>query len=255
MRFGVCASLDKVERLAAVGYDYIEPGVRNALIPEASDEEFQSIRKQVAQAPLKPEAFAGFIPGELRVVGAHVDFPRLSRFVENACRRAKAIGGEIIVYGSSASRNVEAGYSHERALDQIAEFLNMAADHAETHGVTIAIETICHREGNILRVIADGLKMAKRVNRRGVKLLVDLYHVWQEQEPMSRIVDAAEWLAHVHIAEPVKRAFPGNDDFDFSEFFNALKQAGYDGRISCECRFNDFDRDVETALKTMRAYV
>ena len=254
MRFGVCAPLEKANRLAAVGYDYIEPGVRSALIPEADDTEFEKIRQQAAASPLKPEAYAGFIPGELRVVGDSVDMPRLSRYVENACRRANAIGGEIIVYGSAGSRNVEPGGSHERALDQIAEFLNMAADHAETYGITIVIEPICHREGNIVRTVTDGLAMAKRVNRKGVKLLADLYHVWQEQEPMQNIVEAAEWLSHVHIAEPVKRSFPGNDDFDFSDFFAALKQVGYDGRVSCECRFDDFDRDVETALKTMKAY-
>ena len=131
----------------------------------------------------------------------------------------------------------------------------MAADHAEAHGITIAIEPICHREGNILRTVADGLAMAKRVNREGIKVLADLYHVWQENEPMQNIIDAADWLAHVHIAEPVKRSYPGNDDFDFTDFFTTLKQAGYDGRVSCECRFDDFDRDVEVALRTMRAYV
>jgi sugar phosphate isomerase/epimerase len=255
MRFGVCAPLEKVDLLAAVGYDYIELGVQSALIPEASEEEFREIRDRASNAPLRPGAFAGFIPGDLRVVGDSLDFPRLSRYVETACRRAKEIGGEVIVYGSSGSRNVEEGDSYDRALDQIADFLSMAADHAEAHGITIAIEPICHREGNILRTVADGLAMAKRVNREGIKVLADLYHVWQENEPMQNIIDAADWLAHVHIAEPVKRSYPGNDDFDFTDFFTTLKQAGYDGRVSCECRFDDFDRDVEVALRTMRAYV
>ena len=255
MKFGVCAALENVDRLSEVGYDYIELGVRSALIPEATDAEFQKIRDKVAASPLKPEAYAGFLPGDLRVVGDDVDLPRLSRYVETACRRAKEIGGEIIVYGSSGSRNVEAGYSHERALDQIAEFLDMAADPAEAYDITIVIEPICHREGNILRTVADGLAMAQTVNREGIKLLADLYHVWQENEPMQNIIDGAEWLAHVHIAEPVKRSYPGNDDFDFTDFFTALKDAGYDGRISCECGFDDFDRDVETALQTMKACV
>ena len=135
MRFGVCAPLEKIDKLAAVGYDYIELGVRNALIPEASDAEFQEIQERVAQATLKPEAYSGFLPGNLRVVGDAVDFSRLSRYVETACRRAKGIGGEIIVYGSSGSRNLEEGYSEERALDQIAEFLDMAADHAEANDI------------------------------------------------------------------------------------------------------------------------
>lgn len=254
MRFGICTGLENVDRLAEVGYDYIELGVRNALMPESDDTEFQKIREQVADTPLKPEAYAGFIPKDLRVVGDTVDFPRLSRYVETACRRAREIGGEVIVYGSSGSRNIAEGYSEERALAQIADFLDMAADHAEAHDIIIVIEPICMKEGNILRTVADGLAMAKRVNRKGIKVLADLYHVWQENEPMQNIVDAAEWLAHVHIAEPVKRSYPGNDDFDFTDFFTALKKVGYDGRISCECKFDNFDEDVETALKTMKNY-
>ena len=128
MRFGICTSLENVNRLAEVGYDYIELGVRSALIPESDEAEFQKIRELVAKAPLKPESYAGFIPGDLRVVGDTVDFLRLSRYVETACRRASEIGGEVIVYGSSGSRSIAEGYSRERALAQIAEFLDMAAE-------------------------------------------------------------------------------------------------------------------------------
>lgn len=255
MRFGICTGLDNVNRLAEVGYDYIELGVKNGLMPEANESAFEQIRERVAKALIKPEAYAGFIPRDLRVVGDSVDFTRLSRYVENTCRRANQIGGEVIVYGSSGSRNVQEGYSEERALTQIAEFLDMSADHAEVHGIIIAIEPICMKEGNIIRTVADGLAMAKRVNRDCIKVLADLYHIWQESEPMQDIVDAASYLAHVHIAEPVKRSYPGNDDFDFTEFFTALKDAGYNGRISCECSFDDFDADIETSLNAMKSYI
>ena len=83
MRFGVCAPLEKVDLLAAVGYDYIELGVQSALIPEASEEEFREIRDRASNAPLRPGAFAGFIPGDLRVVGDSLDFPRLSPLRRN----------------------------------------------------------------------------------------------------------------------------------------------------------------------------
>ena len=87
------------------------------------------------------------------------------------------------------------------------------------------------------------------MDRKGIKALADLYHIWQENEPMQNIIDAGPWLAHIHIAEPVKRSYPGNDDFDFTVFFNALKDANYNGRISCECKFDNFNSDVETAFK------
>ncbi|HIE26490.1 TPA: sugar phosphate isomerase/epimerase [Candidatus Poribacteria bacterium] len=255
MRFGVCTSLDNVNILAEAGYDYIELGVGASLMPLASEEDFKKVKDKIAASALKPEAYAGFIPGELRVVGDNVNLQRLSNFVETACRRASTVGGKVIVYGSSGSRNVEEGYSPAKALDQIAAFLGVAADHAEKYGVTIAIEPLCKKECNIINTVAEGLEMAKRVNRKGVRVLADLYHVWQEREPLANIVDAGDWLAHVHIAEPVKRKYPGNDDFDFSDLFSALKQAGYDGRVSCECGFDDFERDVKVALDTLHQYV
>ncbi|HIB89723.1 TPA: sugar phosphate isomerase/epimerase [Candidatus Poribacteria bacterium] len=255
MRFGVCAPLEKMDRLAEVGYDYIELGVQSALIPEKDEAEFQQIQAQALSHSIKAEAYAGFLPGDLRVVGDEIDQQRLSSYVETTCRRAQSLDSKIIVYGSSGSRNVAEGCDFDRALGQIADFLSMAADHAETHGIVIVIEPLCARECNIIQTVADGLAMAKRVNRPGIQVLADLYHVWQESEPMSNIVDAAEWLAHVHIAEPVKRSYPGNDSFDFFDFFSALKAAGYQGRVSCECSFDDFDCDVETALHTMKSYL
>ena len=255
MQLGVCTSLSNIDILADAGYDYIELGVGASLMPLSDEEAFQAIRDKVTVAPLKPESYAGFIPGTHRVVGNKVDMESLSNFVETACRRASQIGGEVIVYGSSGSRNVEEGFPFAKALDQIAAFLDMAANHAEKYGIIIAIEPLCKRECNIINTVAEGLAMAKRVNRKNIRVLADLYHVWQEGEPFSNIVEAGEWLAHVHVAEPVKRKYPGNDDFDFSDFFAALKAAGYDGRVSCECGFDDFERDVKVALDTLRKYV
>ena len=255
MKFGVCAPLEKMDLLAEVGYNYIELGVQSALIPEKDEAEFQKIQEKALGCPIKAEAYAGFLPSDLRVVGDEIDQKRLSNYVVTACRRAQLLGSEIIVYGSSGSRNVAEGYNFDRALGQIADFLSMAAGHAEIYGITIAIEPLCARECNIIRTVADGLALAKRVNHPNIRVLADLYHIWQESEPMSNIVEAAEWLAHVHIAEPVKRSYPGNDDFDFSDFFSALKAADYQGRVSCECSFGDFDRDVETALHTMKSYL
>jgi len=34
-----------------------------------------------------------------------------------------------------------------------------------------------------------------------------------------------------------------------------LKNAGYDGRVSCECGFDNFERDVKVTLDTLRRYI
>ena len=78
MKFGVCAPLEKIDRLAEVGYDYIELGVQSALIPEKDEAEFQPIQAEALGSSIKAEAYAGFLPGDLRVVGDEIDLQRLS---------------------------------------------------------------------------------------------------------------------------------------------------------------------------------
>ena len=61
MRLGVCAPLEKMDRLAEVGYDYNELGVQSALIPEKDEAEFQQIQAQALSHSIKAEAYAGFL--------------------------------------------------------------------------------------------------------------------------------------------------------------------------------------------------
>ena len=89
MKFGVCAPLEKMDLLAEVGYNYIELGVQSALIPEKDEAEFLQIQEEALGRSIKAEAYAGFLPSDLRVVGDGIDQKRLSNYVVTACRRAQ----------------------------------------------------------------------------------------------------------------------------------------------------------------------
>ena len=255
MTFGVCTTLANAAVLADAGYDYIELGVKDALMPILPDSEVAPTLAAIRGLRLPAPVYAGFLPRALRVVGDEIQRDQLSHYVATACRRAKSCGGEIIVFGSSASRNVPRDFPRTRAMDQIAEFLDMAAGHAEARGLIVALEPLCRLEGNIICTVAEGAELVRRVNRKGVRLVADFYHMWHENEPVSDVVGAADCLAHVHVAEPHGRMAPGSSGFDFAPLFAALRAAGYDGRISCECRFRSFGREATTALQTMRSHL
>jgi D-psicose/D-tagatose/L-ribulose 3-epimerase len=254
MTFGINTTVAQAQALADAGYDYFELGVKDALVPASDDREFAVKRAAIQALGVPVPVFAGFLPSTLRVVGDDVPQERLEHHVATVCRRAQACGARVIVFGSSGSRNVARGGSTEKALEQIAAFLMMAADHAEAHDLVIALEPLCRLEGNVIRTIPDALAILRRVDRKGVGLVADFYHMWQEGEPLSVIAEAADRLVHVHIAEPTTRVAPGRTPFDFGPFFDALHEAGYDGRVSCECRLQDLDRDGRGALQTMRSY-
>jgi sugar phosphate isomerase/epimerase len=246
--------LENAPILADAGYDYIELSVRRDLVPEEDERVFAEVRRQAERAPLPVRAFAEFLPENLKVTGPDVDMGRLSRYVDVALRRAREIGGKVVVWGSGPSRQVPDGFPHDRAMDQIVVFLDMVADYAEQHEIIIAIESLRKAETNILNLISETLPLAKRVNRPRVRLLADFYHIAEEGEDIAHVEEADGWIVHTHIAEPDGRKYPGHREVEYGLFFNALRQIGYEGRMSVECQYDDFAQDVHTALKTLRRY-
>jgi sugar phosphate isomerase/epimerase len=58
-------------------------------------------------------------------------------------------------------------------------------------------------------------------------------------------------LAHVHVAGGGRNA-PGVPGYDYDGFMEALRSAGYDGRISAECAWQDLEAQAAAALEFMR---
>jgi sugar phosphate isomerase/epimerase len=130
----------------------------------------------------------------------------------------------------------------------------MVAPIAGEHGVTIAVEPLNRGETNVLNSVSEGLQYVKDVDQPAFRLLVDAYHWAKENEPTADIVAAGPWLAHAHIATYPRRLPPGVEACDFAPFFTALKQAGYNLRISVEAGWGDIPTQAAPALKVMRNY-
>lgn len=58
-------------------------------------------------------------------------------------------------------------------------------------------------------------------------------------------------LVHLHIAEKTKRTPPGTAGDDFTPYFRALKEIGYDGLLSIECRWDDMAGQLSRAVRTL----
>lgn len=250
MRFGCCVPLDDVAVVESHGYDYFEPVV-GTLMPEASEADFAPVRRKMENLSIRPEAFNVFIPGQIPLVGPHVDRERFTRYVTVATRRAAEVGGKVIVFGSGRARNVPEGFDRTRARQQLVDFLVVTGEAAARAGVTIAIEPLNRGECNIINSVEEGLELAREIGTESVKVLVDNYHALLEKEPFDNIVRARSWLAHVHVSDP-SRLYPGSSDYDYTEFLASLHRAGYNQRISVECRWSDFPAESVVALELLR---
>ena len=258
MRFGCCVPFDgtdddlaRVELLAEIGYQFFEPPV-SALRVEQDPEEWYAVRRAFHRAALKPEAFNCFLPGDLQLVGDEVDWPRLEKYVALALDRAEEAGAQVIVFGSGGSRNVPEGYPHEEALHQVRYFLNMTADYAGE--LRIGVESLRSKQCNMLNRVEEVSQLVREVGRPEIGVTADCFHMDYEEEPWSNVVAAADLLAHAHCCDRDQQ-LPGRGGADLTGFFDALREAGYDGRVSLECPLSDFEPDVRAALEHMQEQV
>ncbi len=233
MRLGICIAPDTLTDAAAAGFDFAETGVW-ALAPDKGEADFAPLRSAMLNAPIRIEAVNCFLPGELKVTGPTVDLEPVRRHMELVLRRAAEVGATIMVFGSGGARKLPAGFPVERGWSQLADAARLAADIAVRHGITIIMEPLYIRACNFFNRVDQGSAFVDRVGHAHLRLLADLFHVADGREPFTNIAAAGKRLAHIHLATPsIPQTAPGTD-YDFEGFFAALRQAGYDGRVSVE---------------------
>ncbi len=253
MRFGVCCGVNLAALMRAAGYDYLEVHTLGVFKPEKGDDEVQTELAAVRASVVPAEAANCLFPGDMKMVGPEAATERGLRIVEAACRRAGQVGVRVIVFGSGKARSIPEGVSREQGWAQLVEFARRVGEIAARHGVTIVMEPLNRKETNILNTVTEGAEFVRAVNHPAVRLLVDAYHWAVEGESPEAIVEAGSLLAHAHIATAANRLPPGKEPQDFSSFFRALKEAGYDGRVSIEAKFTDLDAEAPAAFAALKA--
>ena len=250
MKFGCCAPIDRAAEVHAAGFDYLEAAVVS-LLPDEDDAAFAPVLEQYRASPIPVQAFNLFLPRDLKIVGPEIDEARMKRYVRRALKRLQTIGATIAVLGSGGSRNIPEGFPRAEAVGQIVTFLNHLADAADKTDVVIAIEPLNRRESNVINSVTEGVEIARQVNRASIRVLADFYHMDEDDEPLNHIVECKDWLAHVHVAD-TGRGAPGTGEYPYPVFVDNLRQAGYDGMVSIECRWDDFSAEAGPAVQFLR---
>jgi sugar phosphate isomerase/epimerase len=250
MRFGCCVDIDQVSTLAQAGYDFCELPAR-AVRPLDDEPAALPALRTLAALPLRPESFNVLIPPELRLVGPDADRAALQAYLRRAFARMAQLGGQVAVLGSGGARRIPDTMPRAQALDQLADALALAADEAGRAGIELALEHLNQSECNVFTTLAECQAFVEERGLAGLRLLADLHHIEAEREPMAHVPQAAPLLAHVHVADGGRRA-PGVGGYDYAGFMAALRQAGYDRRISAECQWENLPAQAAGALAYMR---
>jgi len=126
------------------------------------------------------------------------------------------------------------------------EACRAAAEYAaETSDLVIGIEPLNRFESHFINTAADAVRFIREVGMPNVKVHLDTFHMIREENSIpGAVLGAGEHLGYVHACEN-QRGVPGSGLVPWRDFFQALRQVGYDGCITIE----SFDPNMENIAK------
>lgn len=260
MKIGCCLNLlaegsdrigiERVEMIAALGYDYIELPIVPMMALSAED--FDALCKRVKRAGIPCRSCCNLLPADVRVTGPNVDYSQLRAYLEKATARVRKLGASVIVFGSPAARNVEGDFPRELAMLQFIKALQIMDEYADDD-LNFVIEHVCKLEGNFVYTVKEGSMVHEICRTKHIGVLADTYHMAIEGEPLENIALAGRNLLHVHTANPTGRIYPApNDGVDYKKIMDTLKSINYTGGISVEAFTANPEADARIALETLR---
>jgi len=247
---GVCGTLEDFAKADQWGFDYFEPSA--AAIAALNYQDFEEFRRQVLASRLRCKSFNSLIR-TLQVVGPKADLDAVTAYLNSTLDRCRRLGAAIVVWGSASSRNVPEGFPRDRAWKQITTFLRRAGEIAQAKDILVAIEPLRKQESNIINSGGEALQLLRDVNHPNVKMIIDYYHLREEQEDPEILRRAGHEIVHLHFANPSGRRWPKmlNEDPEYVRFFELLKWVDYRGGISIEGK-GTFEDDAAASLKFFR---
>jgi sugar phosphate isomerase/epimerase len=252
MRIGcVAASLHEAQVLASLGYDYLE--IKGDLLM-GDNAHFDRLEQILSRLPILVEALISPLPRSLglRVTGPRPDTQAAVRTFEQICTRAAYLGARVVTFGCGQARRVEDGFPPGQAREQLRDFLRLVADCCQAHNLVVAVETLNHSETNLLNRTGETRELVEQTQRAEIGMLIDFYHVWADGLPLHEEMEGVKCcLMHAHTADPGRR-YPGAVPQAQRAFLVALKELGYDNRLTVECDFSAYEQEALAALTFLR---
>jgi sugar phosphate isomerase/epimerase len=114
--------------------------------------------------------------------------------------------------------------------------LKLCSNIAEQSDVELLFEPINRFEIDSYNTIAESIELISKINSNNLKLLIDTFHTYLEEDPgiiWDYLGKISHLVGHIHLADTTRRA-PGSGHFDFKKFLNIFKKNGYNNYVSIE---------------------
>lgn len=217
-----------------IEFDFVEFPVMT--VAELGEEYFLAFHEAVAAANLRCHVMTNLFPPWLPLLSETFDPRELDRYLDVALPRCRTLGCKALVFGSGKARQLPSGMPPEQGYARLAGLLNShVLPRLAEQGMGLYLEPLSPALCNFIHTLGEGARLS-RLCEGEVLLLADSLHLMDRPETAEELGAYRTLIGHVHLSEagraaPWERLSPA-----LSGFLGRLKEIGYHGHVSLECR-------------------
>ena len=253
MILGVCCGTDEntVKMMKDIGYTYLEGGIHGYYKnPKNLDETLNSLAKHKIRLEVGQHPFVGeYDPSGKQSKEA---LAKVRNYMYELISSTSDLNISVLVMGAGGARVLPSPDKYENVIEQMADICKYAISPVlDEYGIILALEGLRRDETPMMNRTDESVKIAKLANVPNIKVMADLYHVAHEDTGLEDFVNYKGYIRHAHIGKPTPRVMPSKDDgYDYKPFFDALRSANFNGRMSVEAgsSCDDYRTSLERAF-------
>jgi len=256
MILGVCCGTDEntVKMMSEIGYRYLEGGIRGFAENKKS---LESTLKALDKYKIRLEVGQHPFPGEYDPSGKQSEeaLAKVRDYMYWLISSTSDLNISTLVMGAGGARVLPSPDKYENVIQQMADICKYSISPVlDEFGIILALEGLRKDETNMMNRTDESVKIARTANVPNIKVMADLYHVIGEGENLADFVNYKGYIRHAHIGKPQPRVMPSNGDgYDYKPFFEALRSANFNGRMSVEAgsSCDDYRTSLERAYTAL----
>ena len=210
---------------------------------DATKKEIAAYRTEWEKRGLDIVAMQALLFGraDLALFGSTTVRRALREYLTALIEMAHGLGARALVFGSPKNRK-RGRMPLDEATDIAVEFFREVGAVAVSRGCVVCIEPNPPAyDCDFITTTAEAVALCERIASRGVKVNGDAGAMaMNNEDPQATIAAAIPWLGHFHASEP--SLAPVIEGPVHVAAAKALRECGYDGRVSIEMRAADKSR-------------
>lgn len=224
--------IDLLEKIAAMGFDFVELPVEDPSHFDAS-----ILKPALQRLGLEVIICTAVTPERDLSSADPAALDKAFAYFEACLQLAEDLGAACVagpLYAPVGKSRLDTAELRQQEWDRSVANLAKLAASAGRRGLKLGLEPINRFETDMVNTVEDALQMLGAVNSPHLGISLDSFHMNIEETDFRRAIErAGEKLVHIQVSDS-HRGVPGEGNSDWAGLRDGLRAIGYDGKLAIE---------------------